>query len=74
MLDKVFSEKGFALKELIKLKSTEGSGNKWTWVPNPLGKFTVKSVRKLWLKHDHIPMEQVYTWNNLVLKKVNVFG
>ncbi|XP_022020079.1 uncharacterized protein LOC110920155 [Helianthus annuus] len=62
------------LQQLLNQVQLNPTKDRWEWVLNASGNFTVRSV-KGWLQvqHREVP-EQVFVWNNWTPKKVGVVG
>ncbi|XP_022003823.1 uncharacterized protein LOC110901295 [Helianthus annuus] len=56
------------------LASLSQFGETWSWVPDPKGNFSVKSVKNLLHRSSPPIGECCFSWNNWVPRKVNIFG
>ncbi|KAJ0870350.1 putative reverse transcriptase zinc-binding domain-containing protein [Helianthus annuus] len=62
------------LINIVSLAPLSQSGETWSWVPDPKGTFSVKSVKKLLHRSSPPIGECCFTWNSWVPRKVNIFG
>ncbi|KAJ0834798.1 putative reverse transcriptase zinc-binding domain-containing protein [Helianthus annuus] len=62
------------LSNILSQVSLSSSRDTWSWMSDPTGNFSVKSVKKLLSRCDQQTANSSFVWNNWVPRKVNIFG